>query len=179
MGDHEKDAWRKWREDKRIAEESKWQRVLENDELLKELRHFRQSHNIYYELHQYTQEDIDKHREELRGIAEKHGVNFSRLALRFYTLAFCGEGDDTRYFPNVAHWEALSLFVGDGNKEHVLETDPPPQPIKNGRRVDWRPVWEWYLLHPKFTIKEVADVVHVQPGSLRNEFSRIKAEMKS
>jgi len=35
----------------------------------------------------------------------------------------------------------------------------PPKPIKdktNPRKLDWRPVYEWYKQHPLFTLEEIA-----------------------
>src|SRR5574341_104200 len=42
----------------------------------------------------------------------------------------------------------------------------PPKPIKNKsnpRKLDWRPVYEWYKRHPLFTIEEIANKIGYVP----------------
>lgn len=36
----------------------------------------------------------------------------------------------------------------------------PPQPVKtNTRKLDWRPVYEWHIRHPLFSVEEIAEKI--------------------
>jgi len=62
--------------------------------------------------------------------------------------------------------------------QQKLYAGDPPQPIKdknNKRKLDWRPVYEWYKRHPLFTLEEIADKVGVTPQRLRLKFAELEA----
>src|ERR1041385_3502509 len=46
-------------------------------------------------------------------------------------------------------------------KEIIKKINPPPKPqiMSGSRRKDWRPLQEWAMMHPQFTIKEIAEIL--------------------
>jgi hypothetical protein len=191
--------YRKWSREKQSADESEWRRVMENSELESELRHFRRRHNILFENSlAYSQEVIDEHSDELRQIAERYDVNWKRMELRFYMLAFCGRDDETLFFSSLGFEieyledgrirvtyepdsDLLHPYFRDIllDREHILATDPPPRPIEDGRRMDWRPVWEWWKRHQQFTQKDIAQHLGYKHGTVRTAMAAVENEMNS
>ena len=55
--------------------------------------------------------------------------------------------------------------------------DNPPMPIKdkaNSRKLDWRPVYEWYKRHPLFTLEEVAKKIGYPAHRVRLKLAELE-----
>ncbi|MDL1911525.1 hypothetical protein FBQ81_12685 [Chloroflexi bacterium CFX6] len=59
-------------------------------------------------------------------------------------------------------------------REIIKEKNPPPQPqAENGsKKLDWRPVREWAMIHPHFSIKEIAHL-------LGRNYDQVKRALKN
>lgn len=55
----------------------------------------------------------------------------------------------------------------------------PPKPAKdknNARKLDWRPVYEWYKRHPLFTLEELADKIGYPAHRVRLKLSELETK---
>lgn len=66
-------------------------------------------------------------------------------------------------------------FIRDWQKDQ-LDTLSCPQPIMRGRRLDWRPVWEWKKRHPDVTYKEIAPHLHRNSTNVRKALAALDKE---
>ena len=51
-----------------------------------------------------------------------------------------------------------------------------PRTYQKLRKLDWRPVYEWYKRHPLFTIEEIAQKLGYKPHTVRVKFTELEAE---
>ena len=64
-------------------------------------------------------------------------------------------------------------------QEQKQNAGDPPKPVKdkaNPRKLDWRPVYEWYKRHPLFTIEEIAQKIGYEPQRVRLKFTELEAQ---
>lgn len=55
---------------------------------------------------------------------------------------------------------------------------PQPQPVRgNPRKLDWRPVWEWYKQHPSVTYKEIAEALYYREDYIRRKLAEVEREL--
>lgn len=54
-----------------------------------------------------------------------------------------------------------------GQRREIMEFDPPPQPTRRGRAVDWGPVREWRKRHPGITLAEIGRAIGYAPQTVR------------
>ena len=55
----------------------------------------------------------------------------------------------------------------------------PPKPVKdknNPRKLDWRPVYEWYKRHPLFTLEEIAKKIGYPAHRVRLKLSELETK---
>ncbi|HET9909019.1 MAG TPA: hypothetical protein VFQ23_20390 [Anaerolineales bacterium] len=55
----------------------------------------------------------------------------------------------------------------------------PPKPVKdksNQRKLDWRPVYEWYKRHPLFTVEEIAKKIGYPAQRVKLRFSEFETK---
>ncbi|HLO18285.1 MAG TPA: hypothetical protein VK206_25865 [Anaerolineales bacterium] len=55
----------------------------------------------------------------------------------------------------------------------------PPKPIKdkmNPRKLDWRPVYEWYKRHPLFTLEEIAEKIGYPAHRVRLKIAELETK---
>ena len=65
-------------------------------------------------------------------------------------------------------------MIQEQQKEHAGN---PPKPIKdilNPRKLDWRPVYEWYKRHPLFTHEEIANKIGYSSQTVRRAFAKLE-----
>ena len=64
-------------------------------------------------------------------------------------------------------------FIQSQQKEF---TPPPPKPARiqrGSRKLDWRPVYEWHLRYPLFSIEELAERIEYSPETVRRKFREL------
>ncbi len=67
-------------------------------------------------------------------------------------------------------------MIQDQQKKHAGD---PPKPIKdkmNSRKLDWRPVYEWYKRHPLFTIEEIAKKIGYPAQRVRLKLAELESD---
>jgi len=55
----------------------------------------------------------------------------------------------------------------------------PPKPVKdkaNSRKLDWRPVYEWYKRHPLFTLEEIAKKIGYPAHRVRLKLAELETK---
>lgn len=60
-----------------------------------------------------------------------------------------------------------------------LDLDPPPQPQpfrNNQKKKDWRPVWEWHKRHPDVTFEEIAEMMGLNPTTVKRHLGEIERQ---
>jgi hypothetical protein len=67
-------------------------------------------------------------------------------------------------------------MIQDQQKQY---TGDPPKPIKDKmkpRKLDWRPVYEWYKRHPLFTIEEIAKKIGYPAHRVRLKLAELESK---
>jgi hypothetical protein len=67
-------------------------------------------------------------------------------------------------------------FIQRGQKEFAGNPPRPAKAKNDPRKLDWRPVYEWYKRHPLFTIEEIAKKINYAPQVVRRKFIELDNE---
>ena len=181
-----------------LSQELEWERLVEDNQALqKSLQRTRSD----YELPLKASEDLSadtegKLRNAITLLANKHGI--AHLIDKLYEYLVRGEllfdqgvtlelvlDDKTGVAVDAkivltldASLDNLAVITSIRYFQQRYGRKPPqPQPMaSNPRRLDWRPVLEWSLIHPNVTIEEIAGHLGYTAQRVRLKFSEIKIQ---
>lgn len=71
--------------------------------------------------------------------------------------------------------ELVIEFIETWQKVMINNNDKPPQPqrIKDSRKLNWIPVWEWHMRHPHITRKELATILNRNCEYVRSKLEEL------
>ncbi len=73
----------------------------------------------------------------------------------------------------------VQRYIERRRRQLILRADPPPkpEPMKdNPRKLDWAPLVNWAKRHPEFTSKDIADLLHYNPVTIRRKLLEFDAD---
>lgn len=67
-------------------------------------------------------------------------------------------------------------MIQSQQKAHAGEPPKPAKDKDNPRKLDWRPVYEWYKRHPLFTLEEIAKKIGYPPHRVRLKLAELDSK---
>lgn len=180
--------------------------VLDNQELLRALGHVRAKHRLSMTtLSQVTAWAAKHYKEfceicsEVDALALQHGVpqhwrhnllyfalsgSFDTVGISF-PVGYPGmewtrrpSGEIVQKVILSPYGDVRNPYISSVIRDSQLQADPPPQPLEIGPRgkLDWMPVYEWHLRHPKVKYRELAELLGYSKQWIKEKMAECKAE---